>query len=121
MKSEGYIPIRDISDLCRIEISVLKGFADYGLIDIEVFRDTECVTAGEIEQVKRIIDLYKRLGVNREGIEIILAMRDRIVAMQDEIANLRRRLDLLSNDYRYRFLDLPSRLGLLIDYDERDE
>jgi hypothetical protein len=118
MKSEKFIPIRNISEVCHIEAAILEDFAEYGLIDILIYDKTECVKAEEIEQIKRIIDLYSVLGVNKEGIEIIMAMRNQILEMNNEITMLRQQLDRLSNDNKFRFLELPTQLGLLIDYDE---
>ena len=118
MKSEIYIPIQEISDFCHVDISILRDFAEYNLITIQVYRKTECVMAEEIEQIKRIIDLYRELGVNKEGIEIILSMRDQILEMQNEIRTLKQKLEHRKNDCKFRLLELPSKRGLLIDYDE---
>lgn len=118
MKRQIYIPIKDVSDFCHIDITILRDFAEYELINIQVYRNTECVMAEEIEQIKRIIDLYKALGVNKEGIEIILKMRDQIQELQDEVSILKHKLEHRRNDFKFRFLELPEQKGLLIDYDE---
>jgi chaperone modulatory protein CbpM len=118
MKNELFIPIREISEVCHIEIAMLRDFADCGLITIQFESETECVRAEEIEQIKRIIDLYRVLGVNKEGIEIIMAMRDQILEMNRKIAVLEQKLEQLGNEHKFRFMDLPSQMGLLIDYDE---
>lgn len=118
MNSQIYIPIQDVSDLCHVDITVLRDFAEYELIHIQIYSNTECVMAEEIDQIKRIIDLYKGLGVNKEGIDIILKMRDQILELQDEITTLNQKLEHRRSDLKFRYMELPRLRGLLIDYDE---
>lgn len=118
MKSQIYIPIQDVSNICHIDVTILRDFAEYELINIQVYEKTECVKAEELEQIKRIIDLHKALGVNKEGIEIILTMRDQILELQDEITLLKNKLEQRSNGFKFRFIELPKEKGLLFDYDE---
>ncbi len=118
MTSQIYIPIQDVSDFCHINITILRDFAEYELINIQEYKNTECVKADDLEHIKRIIDLYKSLGVNKEGIEVILKMRDQILELQDEITILKHKLEHRRNDVKFRFIELPKQKGLLIDYDE---
>ncbi|MDA3811255.1 MAG: hypothetical protein PF518_13110 [Spirochaetaceae bacterium] len=118
MKNTKFIPITDVSNYYHIEISILKDFAEGELINIRIKDQIECVLSEDLEQIKRIIDLYKGLGVNKEGIEIILSMRDQILAMDEEMTILKLKLDYRRTEYRYRFVELPNQRGLLIDYEE---
>lgn len=118
MKDKKFIPITDVSNYYHIEISILKDFAEYELINIKIEDQTEYVLIDDLEKINRIIDLYKGLGVNKEGIEIILSMRDQIQAMDEEITLLKLKLESRRREYRYRFLELPNQRGLLIDYEE---
>lgn len=72
----------------------------------------------EMDQIKRIIDLYKGLGVNKEGIDIILKMRDQILELHDEVTSLKQALEYRKNDFKFRLMELPNQRGLFIDYDE---
>jgi hypothetical protein len=118
MKNTKFIPIRDVSNYYHIEISLLKDFANGELINIRIEDQTECVLSEDLEQIKRIIDLYKGLGVNKEGIEIIMSMRDQIIAMDEENTLLKLKLEARKKECRYRFLELPLQKGLLLDYEE---
>jgi hypothetical protein len=118
MKNTKFISITEISNYYHIEISLLKDFAEGELINITIEDETECVLIDDLEQIKRIINLYKGLGVNKEGIEIIMSMRDQILAMDEEITLLKQKLESRRTESYYRFLELPKQRGLLIDYEE---
>ena len=79
----------------------------------------ECVLSDEVQQIRRIIRLYKELGVNKEGIDIILAMRNQILEMHKEMAMLQQKLDRLENDHKLRYWEIPREMGLIIDYEDQ--
>ncbi|MBF0567245.1 MAG: MerR family transcriptional regulator [Nitrospirae bacterium] len=54
----------------------------------------------DIKQLKFIVDLTRKLGVNKAGLEIIMDMRGRIDAMQKEMEGI---LDYLEEDTKRYF------------------
>jgi hypothetical protein len=86
---DNFISIRDVSEFCEVDVSVLEEWSECGLITIEVLENAEGIHADEIRDVKRVARLYRELGVNREGMEIIAAMRNRILEMSRELDSLR--------------------------------
>jgi hypothetical protein len=118
MKSSQFISIQDLSALCEVEIAVLQEWEGCGLINVRIQGKIKGVVSDELPGIKRIAALYKELGVNNEGIEIILAMRNRILEMSHEIALLQYRLDRLEHDQKFRCLEIPLERGLIIDYCE---
>jgi DNA-binding transcriptional MerR regulator len=121
MQGNQFISIQDVSTICHIEIAVLREWAEDGLIAVRNRGETEGVAADDLRAVKRMVALYKELGVNKEGIEIIMAMRDRILEMGREVETLQHQLGRLEQDRRLRSLEIPAELGLLIDFDDADE
>ena len=121
MKKERFISIQDIADFCHVQVAVLQEWAEYGLITLRIREKTEGIPADEIGEIKRIARLYKELGVNREGIEIIAMMRKRILELSNELAALRHELERLENDQKLRYLEIPREMGLIIDYFEERE
>ena len=119
MKINNFISIQDVSNYCNVEITVLREFAEYGLITVQVQGKIECVLSDEVQQIRRIIRLYKELGVNKEGIDIILAMRNQIQEMHKEMAMLQQKLDRLENDHKLRYWEIPREMGLIIDYEDQ--
>lgn len=45
-------------------------------------------SARDVERVRRIRSLMEDLGVNLAGVEVILRLRDRISALEEELARL---------------------------------
>jgi MerR family transcriptional regulator/heat shock protein HspR len=79
--------------MLNIEVQVCRGFIDSGLVEVTVEGEEEYIPTRELAKLRRIVSLYRDLGVNREGIEIILEMRDRLVALNDELNRLKRQLE----------------------------
>ncbi|RPJ08968.1 MAG: hypothetical protein EHM28_02890 [Spirochaetaceae bacterium] len=121
MKRNQFISIRDLSALCKIEITVLKEWAECGLISVRIQGKIEGIASDELREIRRIVGLYKDLGVNNEGIEIIIAMRNRILEMSGELASLHNKLEQLEKDHRFRYLEIPRENGLILDYYENRE
>ncbi len=51
----------------------------------------------DIDRIKMILRLTRELGVNLSGVDIILRMKDKMEAMEDEICDLRSEISTLKN------------------------
>ena len=84
------------TDLKEEDISI---FQEEGLIDVRIKDDERYFFDEDIEKIKIIKRLRDDLGVNLEGIDVILHMRNKIIAMQDNfldfIDEIKREIDLL--------------------------
>ena len=89
MATKKYITLNEFADFHRISVTLLKEFGDFGLLRIQQIENDPCILYDEIEQVERAVRLYRDLGVNKEGIEIILEMRKREEELRQEITRLR--------------------------------
>lgn len=54
-----------------------------------MIQNKPCVHIDEMERCERVIRLYQELGVNKEGIEIILDLRQRIEELQKEVTRMK--------------------------------
>jgi DNA-binding transcriptional MerR regulator len=118
MPEEHFISIQEAADVCAVEVTVLREWAEYGIITV-LSRGTRAgVNTNELRDIKRIAALSKDLGVNTEGIEIILSMRNRILELSRELAALRHELSRRQSDHKLRSLEIPRERGLIIDYFE---
>ncbi len=84
-----YITLQQFADFHQISVTLIMEFADFGLIEIRHTESTPCIYSDDMEKCERAIRIYKELGVNKEGIEIILEMRERQAEMQKELYRLR--------------------------------
>jgi len=87
-----YITLERFAEFHQVNITVIHEFADFGLFDIRTVQESPCLFSDDIERCERALRLYKELGVNKEGISIILEMRDQQSEMQKELTRLRHQL-----------------------------
>ena len=115
IRMKDCISLREVSRQLHIRIEECREFADFGLISIFMEKDESYIELQELERLKRITRLYKNLGVNKEGIEIILSMRSRIVDLQGEVDRLNRKVERLETEYIRKYLEYSKRKGLFIE------
>lgn len=104
-----YIPLKQLAEFHQVTVSLIMEFADFGLIEVTYTENTPCINNKHIERCERALRLYKELGINKEGIEIILEMRERQAEMQKEINRLKHILkkheDKMADFYSDTFFD----------------
>ena len=100
MRRRRPIPLDQVCIRFRIESETVREFADFGLYPVVQEDGESAIDAEYLDRLKRIVSLHRNLGINKEGIDIILELRDRITKLQDElelrnreIARLRRRVE----------------------------
>ncbi|QHT67783.1 hypothetical protein GXP67_14630 [Rhodocytophaga rosea] len=113
-----YISIREFSTLHGVEVALIHEFAEFGLVQTHFQQNLECLIADDIAHVRRLIRLYQDLGINKEGIDIILSMREQILSLREELESLRYKAQRLEQERHQRLTDFPSVQGLIIDLDE---
>jgi chaperone modulatory protein CbpM len=118
MASTYYITIEEFSSQYGIRQELIREFMDFGLLTVHRQQEGECLVAEDTEHVARLIRLYRDLGINKEGIDIILSMREQLIQMHDELNRLRYKAQRLEQERDLLFVDLPRTRGLLLDHDE---
>jgi DNA-binding transcriptional MerR regulator len=113
-----YISIEEFSSQHGIEVTLIREFAEFGLLQTHVQHNLEYLMADDLTHVRRLVRLYQDLGINKEGIDIILSMREQILSLQQELETLRYKAQRLEQERHQRLLDFPSIQGLIIDLDE---
>jgi hypothetical protein len=113
-----FITIEEFSNNQGIEITLVREFVDFGLIPIHIEQNAECLETDDIGYVQRLIRLYQDLGVNKEGIEIILSMREQILGLSKEVEILKYKSRRLEQEQEQKLKNNPNRNGLLFDHDE---
>jgi chaperone modulatory protein CbpM len=78
----------------QLEISFIHSLKDHGMIETIFVDQVLCLYVEELPRLEQIVRLHRDLEVNIEGIEVINDLLERIEEMQEEIARLRKRLDL---------------------------
>lgn len=113
-----YISIQEFSSQHGVEVTLIREFAEFGLVQMHIQQNLECLIADDIAHVRRLIRLYQDLGINKEGIDIILSMREQIMNLQQELESLRYKAQRLEQERHQQLTDFPSIQGLIIDLDD---
>jgi hypothetical protein len=118
MKDSGVITLSLACEYFRVDPGLVRDFADFGLIPVEVIHDEDVIEASNLDRLRKIISLHESLGINKEGIEVILGLRERISGLEEEVGALREEVARLK---RFREAEEPEtlrRCGLLIEISE---
>ncbi len=89
----------EICHIYNIEPSFVKEIYDLGLVDFVEEDDTLWLPSDMLSDFERILRLNNELGVNLEGIDIIIHLLKRIEDMEMEIKEMKRQLDFFTKDY----------------------
>jgi len=78
-----------VSDMLKLHPQTLRMYEKKGLIQpSRSVGKTRMYSAEDVEEIARLIRLTRDLGVNLAGVEIILKMRRRMLAMQTQMEQL---------------------------------
>ena len=115
-----YIAIEEFCSHHGVEVVLVREFADFGLVQLHKTENQEFVPMEEVSRLERMLRLSQELGVNLEGIEVILQMREEIKQLRREAAQLRYRIGQLEQERTHRLVIQPQTQGFIIDYSGQD-
>jgi hypothetical protein len=77
----------------QVEISFIRSLEEHGLIETIIVNETLCVPGNELSKLEQIVRLHQELNINPEGIDAINILLKRIENMQNEIIELRNKVN----------------------------
>ncbi len=92
-----YIAIEEFCNHYGVEVTLIREFADFGLIALHVENNQEYLPDKSISRLERTLRLFQDLEVNKEGIEVILHMRKQLKKLRQEHERLLSRLHQLES------------------------
>jgi hypothetical protein len=98
MQTEDLIVLDEFCSHHHVEISFIRSLEEYGLIETTIVNETVCVRDNELSKLEQIVRLHQELNINPEGIDAINILLKRIESMQNEITELRNKLDFYQKD-----------------------
>src|SRR5678815_1052151 len=107
-----------IEEFCThhgVQVTLIREFADLGLVHLQERGQQDFVPEAEIEKLERMIRLHSELGINIEGLEIILNMRDQLVSLNSELETIRYRLQQLEQEQNLRLFGMGNNVDDLED------
>jgi len=111
------IPLTEICAHFRIDLEVVTDFAEFGLFSTVDIDGHVGIDSRYLERLRRAISLYQALGVNKEGIEVILKLLEKVAGLQDEAEGLRKDVTRLKQRLDLQDPQRLKTLGLLIEID----
>lgn len=78
----------------QIELTLIEDLEDFGLIETIVHQDDKYVNKNQLADIEKIIRLHNELNINKEGIEIILDLLNKVNHINNEVKQLKDRLNL---------------------------
>lgn len=91
---QEYILITDFCMSHNIETHFVMELYEYGLVDVVVKEDTHYLPIQQLPKAEKILRLHSDLDINLEGIAVITRLLKRMEKMQNEITQLKNKLDL---------------------------
>jgi chaperone modulatory protein CbpM len=98
MQTEDMIVLDEFCSNHHVEISFIRSLEEHGLIETIIVNETVCVHGHELSKLEQIVRLHQELNINPEGIDAISILLQRIENMQNEITELRNKLDFYKKD-----------------------
>lgn len=90
-QTTSYYSEQETAHYCRVEVQFIRQLYDAGLIEgIDVPGEERRFSEEDIAQLRRIRRLHQDLGVNLEGIGIIMRLQARLEALQRELEQHKR-------------------------------
>ena len=89
-----------VSQMLEVHPQTLRIYEREGFVTPTRVNRQRLYSERDVERLHRIIELTRRLGVNRAGVDIILRMQGRLEGMQREMFEM---MDLLEDDAKKEF------------------
>ncbi|MDI6729008.1 MAG: MerR family transcriptional regulator [Thermodesulfovibrionales bacterium] len=99
-RSSPVYMISVVSRILEVHPQTLRMYEREGFVRPHRVNKQRLYSDEDIERLNLVIKLTKELGVNKAGVDIILRMRNRIQAMQEEMREMMR---FMENDIRRQF------------------
>ena len=86
------LKFEEICNIYNIEPSFLKEIYNFEIITFIEEENTLWLEEDMIDKLEKVIRLHKELGVNLEGIDIIINLLEKIEKLEEELLEVKRKL-----------------------------
>lgn len=94
MESQELIIVDIFCKECQIEVELIDELEDFGLIEIIQKNSVRHLHIEHLPQVQKIIAFHTELNINKEGIEIVLHLLERLKQQNQALKLLQDKLKI---------------------------
>jgi len=91
--AQKYLAISEVSRICGVDIEFIRRLEQEDVIVSIVRRRKKFYTLDQVDRVRVARLLIEEMGVNLEGAEVVLNMREQMISMRRQFSELLRLLD----------------------------
>lgn len=94
MENENLIPVIVFCKHYNVELNFIVSLNEIGLLEITTIEETQYLYERQLAEAEKIINLHNELGINIEGIDVIINLLQKVDELQSELKLLKNRLSL---------------------------
>ncbi len=86
-----YYSEQETADYCHVEVQFIRQLSEAGILQgVEVVGEETRYSGKDVVLLRRAYRLHHDLGINLEGVEVILRLQSRIAVLEQEVAQYRK-------------------------------
>jgi hypothetical protein len=97
MEIENLVSLHQFCEFHEIENTLVLALNEHDLIEIFIVDGESYIHTDSIHLLEKIIRLHHDLSINFEGIDVIVQLIDKINSLQEELMEMKRRLEGIEN------------------------
>ena len=97
MEIENLVSLHQFCEFHEIENTLVLALNEHDLIEIFIVDGESYIHTDSIQLLEKIIRLHHDLSINFEGIDVIVQLIDKINSLQEELMEMKRRLEGIEN------------------------
>ncbi|HTD39455.1 MAG TPA: chaperone modulator CbpM [Mucilaginibacter sp.] len=98
MTTATLISTRDFCTWHRVEYTFISSLREAGLVETTIIEQAEYIPETQLQRLEKMVRMHHDLDINIAGIEAITHLLDRLEAIQDEIRELKNKLNRYEGD-----------------------
>ena len=95
MEIENLVSLHQFCEFHEIENTLVLALNEHDLIEIFIVDGDSYIHSDSIHLLEKIIRLHHDLSINFEGIDVIVQLIDKINSLQEELMEMKRRLEMI--------------------------
>lgn len=96
--AKKYLPISEVVRVCSVSEEFVLSLERERVIVAAKRKRQRVYSLEQVDRIRVAHNLIEELGVNLEGVEVVLHMREQIINMRRQLAHLRTRLPSRARD-----------------------